>query len=197
MPFEHSAEQEIKEYFAQKGIGFADHSSSYEKLDFTILDKNGLPLFRLDVKEKRQRYNLKNWPSFAPEPDLVILDDLTVRKCLAYAPQSGLLVRDSLCQQYIFFSVIDLALMPRMRVNRPIQRNQPQLKGKWLINARNGKASQALDQAIAHIGDYLNRLDTTLLTSTACYGTYVDETIDSGGIVRQPSHWDTDVQNTR
>lgn len=197
MPFDISMEQEIKSYFARMEIPFSDNSASYADPDFTILDQIGLPLFRLDVKEKRQRYNMQNWPAFAPEADLLILDDLTVCKCLAYAPQSGLLVRDNLCQKYIFFSVIDLALMPRQRVNRPINRNQLERKGKWLINARNGKASQTLHHAIAHIWDYLNRLDTTLLTSTACYGTYVDETIDSGGIVREPSHWDTDVQSTR
>jgi hypothetical protein len=190
-------EQEIKTYFVQQGIPFADHSASYEDLDFTILDRSGLPLFRLDVKEKRQRYNMQNWPAFAPEADLLILDDLTVRKCLAYAPQSGILVRDNLVQRYIFFSVIDLALMPRQRVNRPINRNQPEQKGKWLINARNGQIAPSLHRCMDHLRDYLDQLDTTILTSTPCYGTYVDETIDSAGIVRNPAHWDADVKGTR
>jgi hypothetical protein len=197
MPFDISMEQEIKTYFAQKEIPFSDNSASYEDLDFTILDRNGLPLFRLDVKEKRQRYNMQNWPAFAPEADLLILDDLSVRKCLAYAPQSGILVRDNLVQRYLFFSVIDLALMPRQRVNRPINRTQPERKGKWLLNANNGVSSPSLHHAIDQIQDYLDNLDTTILTLTACYGNYVDETIDSAGIVRNSSHWDTDVQRTR
>lgn len=197
MPFDSSMEQEIKSYFVQIGIPFADHSASFEDLDFTILDQSGLPLFRLDVKEKRQHYNLRHWPNFAPEADLLILDDLTVRKCLVYAPQSGILVRDNLGQRYIFLSVIDLALMPRQRVNRPINRNRPERKGKWLINARNGQIAPSLPHSMDHIREYLDQLDTTILTSTACFGSYVDETIDSAGIVRNPSHWDADVQGTR
>lgn len=197
MSFDISMEQEIKSYFAQRGIPFSDNSASYEDLDFTILDRSGLPLFRLDVKEKRQHYNLQHWPAFAPEADLLILDDLSVRKCLAHAPQSGILVRDNLGQRYLFFSVIDLALMPRQRVNRPINRNRPEHKGKWLINARNGQIASSLHRCMDYLKDYLHRLDTTILTSTSCYGRYVGETIDSAGIVRNPSHWDVDVNDTR
>jgi hypothetical protein len=197
MPFDISMEQEIKNYFAEREIPFSDNSTSYADLDFTIMDESGLALFRLDVKEKRQRYNMQNWPAFAPEVDLLILDDLTVRKCLAYAPQSGILVRDNLVQRYLFFSVIDLALMPRQRVNRLINRNRPQRKGKWLINARNGQIAPSLHRCMDHLQGYLDQLDTPILTLTACYGSYVDETIDSAGIVRNPSHWNTDVQDTR
>src|SRR5688572_25749613 len=127
-----SFEQEIKNYLKQQNIKFSDHSSTYNQLDFTIF-RDDQPVFHFDAKEKRQTYNLSNWPRFGPELDLFILDDLAVRKCLAFAPKSGILVRDNLRQKYFFFSVIDLALMPRIRVNRPIHRNQPDLKGKWLI----------------------------------------------------------------
>jgi len=58
MTVDNSVEQEIKDYFTQKGIKFSDNSSSYEQLDFTINNKNGQPAFHLDVKEKRQKYNL-------------------------------------------------------------------------------------------------------------------------------------------
>jgi hypothetical protein len=191
-----SFEQEIKKYLQQKSIKFFDRSSAYDQLDFTIL-KNDQPAFHFDAKEKRQTYNLSNWPKFALQTDLFILDDLAVRKCLAYAPKSGILIRDNLRQKYFFFSIIDLALMPRLRVNRQIHRNQPDLKGKWLINLRNGKESESLDEAIKYIRAYLQKMNSYLFNVHECYGDYVDENIDHGGIVRRPTHWDTDVQGTR
>jgi hypothetical protein len=128
---------------------------------------------------------------------LFILDDLAVRKCLAHAPQSGILIRDNIRERYFYFSIVDLSLMPRKRVNRPINKNQPDIKGKWLINLCNGKEAQSLDKAISHIRQYLQDLKTVLFEVLECYGNYVDENIDIGGIVRNPSHWDTDVQSTR
>jgi len=192
-----SFEQEIKKYFAKQGIKFDDASASYKRLDFTIYDKHDQPSFHLDVKEKRQKYNLKNWPEFAPEPDLFVLDDLTVRKCLAHAPQSGILIRDNLREKYIFFSVVDLALMPRLRVNRPINRNQPDVKGKWLINLKNGKSASSLDKAIYNIRYYARDMDVILFDTLECFGNYADEKIEISGIVRKASYWDQDVKATR
>ena len=192
-----SFEQEIKKFFAQKAIKFSDASSSYEQLDFTIYDRQEQPSFHVDVKEKRQKYNLKNWPQFAPEADLFVLDDLTVRKCLAHAPQSGILIRDNLREKYVFFSVVDLALMPRLRVNRPINRNQADVKGKWLINLRNGKSSSSLDKAIFSIRYYLRDMNVILFDTLECYGNYMDEKIEIGGVVRKPVYWDEDVKSTR
>jgi hypothetical protein len=166
-------------------------------LDFTIIDINGQPAFHFDVKEKRQKYNLNNWPKFAPESDLFILDDLAVRKCLAYGPKSGILIRDNIRKKYNFVSIVDLALMPRARVNRPIHRNQHEEKGKWLINLRNGKEFQLLDEAYNHFHLYLQELNSVLLDTISCYGNYIGEDIQVGGIVRTPSHWETDVKNTR
>lgn len=197
MPEIKSFEQEIKTYFDQQGIRFSDDSSAYKKLDFTIHDKIGQPTFYLDVKEKRQKYNMKHWFPFAPEADLFVLDDLTVRKCLAHAPQSGVLIRDNIRKRYYFFSVVALALMPRMRVNRPINRNKPEVKGKWLVNLRNGKKSLSLEKAVFNIRFYLRDLNTTLFETLECYGDYVDEKIEEGGILRKPAHWDEDVKSTR
>lgn len=191
-----SFEQEIKAYCVRKGIKFIDGSSTFDELDFTIYDQTGQNAFHFDAKEKRQKYALSNWPDFAPEPDLFILDDLAARKCLAHAPKSGILIRDNLRGAYFFFSVIDLALMPKKRLNRPINKNQPGAKGKWLINLRNGKQSHSLDAAISGIFSFLQDLPLVFKT-LECYGNYVGETIDSGGTVRKPSHWDRDVRSTR
>jgi hypothetical protein len=132
LPFE----QELKNHLLKSNIKFEDNSKSYKLLDFTLfLEKK----FHLDVKEKLQKYSVDNWPKVMPERDMFIIDDLAVRKCLAYFPLSGLLIRDKLNSRYIFFSVIDLALMPKKRVYRGIKRNQPDIKGKWIVNLKKRK----------------------------------------------------------
>lgn len=191
-----SVEQEVKRYLERAAIRYTDNTTSFKKPDFTLWLQPETPFF-LEVKEKRQAYNPNNWPHFAPEADLFILDDLTVRKCVGYAPRAGVLVRNNLQAGYYFFSVIDLALMPRLRVNRPINRNAPELKGKWLINLQNGFAAVTLAQAFTHIHRYLADLPTILFDHHPCYGDYVGEQIDSGGVERNPAHWTTDVQATR
>jgi hypothetical protein len=197
MGFGISVEQEMKIYLDERKIAFEDNSSSFRQPDFMIKNDREEAVFHLEVKEKRQRYNLNNWHKFAPEPDLFITDDLSVRKCLAYAPKSGILVRDNIRGKYVFFSVTDLMLIPRKRVNRPIHKNHLEIKGKWLINLRNGKDAGNLADAFVHIRTYLKNLDKILFETKECYGNYVDEIIDIAGITRNPSHWETDVKGTR
>jgi len=195
-----SLEQEVKRFLNEKKVSFEDNSASYTHLDFVILFK-GEPYFYLEVKEKRRRYNAKNWPPFAEEVDLFIIDDLTVRKCLAHAPRSGVLVRDSGRDNgqdaYFFFSVIDLALMPRLRVNREIRRKASGVKGKWLINLRNGVRAGNIEGAFAALRAYVEKLDDDLFTATECHGDYVGEEVAVGGTVRKSFYWNRDVQSTR
>ncbi len=191
-----SIEQAVKQHLERSGQRFVDNTAAFDALDFTIMLGESA-VFYLEVKEKRRPYNQANWPVFAPEADLFILDDLTVRKCLGYAPRAGVLVRDNMRSSYYFFSVIDLALMPRLRVNRSIQRNAADLKGKWLVNLQNGFQADNLADAFAHLNRYVKELPSILCEWHACYGDYVDEAIGSGGIVRNPTHWESDIQATR
>lgn len=191
-----SLEQEVKRLLTQKGVAFQDRSASFKEPDFTIL-VNKLPYFHLEVKEKRQHYNLKHWDSSIEERHLFILDDLTVRKCLAYSPKSGILIRDNLRKMYFFFSIVDLALMPKRRVNRPIQRNLAALKGKWLIDLNHGAKSTSLETILASLRQYVETSDEILFENIECHGHYQGEEIALGGIPRKPKHWQTDVEATR
>jgi hypothetical protein len=191
-----SVEQEVRAYFEHARIHYSDDTTSFKKPDFTFrVAKKAL--FFLEVKEKLQPYNPRNWPAFAPEAELFILDDLTVRKCIAYAPRAGVLVRDNTQGNYRFFSVVDLTLMPKMRVNRAIQRQRLEWKGKWLINLQNGAAAASLGQAFAHIRRYADDLSSILFERHACFGNYIGEQIGNGGTMRGPAYWDADVQATR
>ena len=120
-----------------------------------------------------------------------------MRKCIGYAPRSGVLVRDNLHKRYHFFTVIDLALMPRLRLNRPIQRTVQELKGKWLVNLQNSTTTDNLPKAIVALEEYIDDLPLIMDEQHSCYGRYVGEEILSGGIMRNPGHWETDIKATR
>ena len=192
-----SLEQEIRTLFAQRQMSYDDHSGSVTQLDFGFGERAAKRYFAFDAKEKLQSYNLRNWQTAIPEAHLFILDDLACRKVLLYAPNAGLLVRDTPQQRYLFFTVVDLFLMPKTRVNRPIHRTQLELKGKWLIDLRNGRPFSHLDELFGVINDYLNRRKAIFHEIHACYGDYVGEEIGAGGIERRPEHWDKDYGATR
>lgn len=192
-----SLEQEIRILFQQRGVAYDDHSDSFTRLDFGFGERAAKRYFVFDAKEKRQPYAQRNWQTEIPEAHLFILDDLACRKILLYAPNAGLLVRDTPQQRYLFFSVVDLFLIPKNRVNRAIRRTQPEQKGKWLIDLRNGRHLSRLDELFEAIDDYLDRRKAIFHQIHECYGDYVGEEIGSGGIERKPEHWDTDFGATR
>ena len=193
-----SLEKEIKDYFKGQGIPLADNSNSFEKLDFGFGDRDAKRYFSFDVKEKRQRYNMNNWQvANIPEEYLFILDDLAARKILAYAPNSGIIVRDNMHHRYFLFTVVDLYLMPKQRVNRTIKKQVEAYKGKWLIDLRNGQMFDRLADVFKGIEAYLDDRENIFLKILECYGDYMGEEIGKGGIVRVPEHWQTDVDETR
>ena len=193
-----SLESEFKTYFAQHQIPYEDHTTSLKKLDFSFGDPKAKTHFCFDVKEKRQHYTRQNWQQLdIPEAYLFILDDLAARKILAFAPNSGLVLRDNLNQKYYFFSIVDLFLMPKKRVNRTIKKQVETNKGKWLIDLRNGKVCDNLHGIFVAIDSYLKDREDIFLNTLACYGNYYGEKIGQGGVTRQPGHWKIDVTGTR
>lgn len=193
-----SFEQELKIYFKNNKINFNDNSSSLKLMDFTIISNFSKP-FYIDAKEKRQKINLKNWDVVTEEDEQYsfIIDDLAARKALAYAPRSGLIVRDNLTNTYFWFSILDLFLMPKKRVNRRIEKNISALKGKWIIdfrNATNGKSIDEIYQVILNEEKDILKKYTEILE---CYGNYYGEEIIIQGETRKPGHWDIDVNETR
>ncbi len=192
-----SLEQEIRTLFQQRRLEYDDHSGSFTQLDFGFGDRAAKRYFAFDAKEKLQSYNLRNWQTAIPEAHFFILDDLACRKILLHAPNAGLLVRDTPQQRYVFFTVVDLFLMPKARVNRAIRRTQLELKGKWLIDLRNGRSLSRLDELFPAIDNYLDRRKAIFHETHECYGVYVGEEIGAGGIERRPEHWDKDYGATR
>ncbi|MCP4346217.1 MAG: hypothetical protein GY795_11920 [Desulfobacterales bacterium] len=193
-----SFEKEIKNYLNTNGINYKDQSDSFEYLDFELEQfHDSEKSFHLDVKEKRQRYNMQNWKTKIPQEYFFIIDDLAARKILAYAPRSGIIIRDNILNRYCLFTVLDLYLMPKKRTNRPIKKQTDAYKGKWLVDLRNGIIAEDLATIFGNIHVYLKYLKKTYLETLECYGKYQGEIIDQQGIIRKPEHWNIDVAETR
>lgn len=192
-----SFEQEIKSFLLSRQLEYKDNSSSFKRLDFSVqLDTNWT--FHFDAKEKRQQYNLRSWQLTAEqEPHAFIMDDLAARKILAYGPYSGMVIRDNLLGGYYFFSVLDMFLMPKLRVNRPIEKNAKALKGKWLIDLRNGQKCDSMSGVLDLFKLYIAKREDFFLNILECYGDYQGENIGERGEVRKPAYWDIDVKETR
>ncbi|MFQ5446669.1 MAG: hypothetical protein ACE5FF_07030, partial [Saprospiraceae bacterium] len=185
-----SFEQEIKTFLRDRNLEYKDNSSSFKRLDFSVvLDEQWT--FYFDAKEKRQQYNLHNW-NLTPEQQehTFIMDDLAARKILAYAPWSGMVVRDNLRENYYFFSVLDLFLMPKIRANRPIHKAKKALKGKWVIDLRNGVICASMTEVLAVIKKYIAHREELFLHQLDCYGDYTGEDIGLSGEVRKPAYWE-------
>jgi len=143
--------------------------------------------------------NTKNWPSIEEgnEKFAFIIDDLAARKIFAYAPYSGLIIRDNITSAYYWYSVIDLGLMPKIRVNRAIKKNDLQYKGKWIIDFRNAAKAHSLDDLSKTIKQYAEAIVHMCTEFIPCYGKYHNEKLSVEGEIRNPSHWVIDVKETR
>ncbi len=192
-----SFEQEIKAFLKKNNLEYKDNSSSFKRLDFSVkLDEQWQ--FHFDAKEKRQHYNISNWQLHKDqEQHTFIMDDLAARKILAYAPYSGMVIRDNLLGGYYFYSVLDLFLMPKTRVNRPIHKEQEGLKGKWIIDFRNGHKCNSMDEVLALFRRFIEKREDIFINILECFGHYQGENIGQRGEVRKPEYWNIDVKETR
>ncbi len=190
-------EQEIKALLTKHEVSFDEGCASFDALDFCLHSEQRGD-FYFDAKEKRQEIQAANWPDIGvPQEHLFILDDLAARKLLKFAPDSGLVVRDNLRGLYFFFDVVRLFLMPRVRVNRRIEWSSPAIKGKWIIDLRNGEQCASLMEVFEKIAAYHDAQEEIFHKVLACYGDYVGEVIEEGGITRRPEHWIKDREETR
>jgi hypothetical protein len=135
----------------------------------------------LEVKEKKQRYRPR-WVELAGcilEPDLLVQDELSARKVLAYSPLAFLLFKDRLSREtpYVVYSGLDLFCLPKRRVNRAIARATPRFKGKWLLSRRDGRCFANLEEALRFIAEYSAHGYLDDLRRLECYGNFVGESI--------------------
>lgn len=188
-----SFEKEIRDFLRNQDISYKDYTNSATKVDFSYTLKSHT--FWFDVKEKRQEYNMKNWTDLIPEKDCFILDELGIRKVMEHGAYSGIIIRNNLLDEYIFFSFLDLFSMPKIRVNRETN-SKGYLKGKWIINLNNGKRCKTLKELFLSIGKYKEKKDN-LFSQGECYGEYSGEKIEIKGTTRTGYYKFIDYSSTR
>jgi hypothetical protein len=176
-------EVELQDYLAGQGLRHKDNTGQLLLPDFFVwlIVEGQERRIALEAKEKKQRYRPR-WVELAggiPEPDLLVLDELSARKMLAYSPLAFLLFKDRLCQEtpYIVYSMLDLFCLPKRRVNRAIAKTITRFKGKWLLSRRDGRCFASLAEALRFIAEYSAHGYLDDLRRLECYGNFVGENI--------------------
>lgn len=86
----------------------------------------------LELKEKKQRYGNRWVREGGPrEPDMFILDELTVRRAAEKYPAVFFLLRDRPMNRLFFAPIWELLSVQRIRLNRLTGKVA---KGKWIID---------------------------------------------------------------
>ena len=109
-------------------------TASTERLDFQLVGP-GARLLEVELKAKRQVY--RGWGRYRPEVaerDLLILDELALRKLVDAGRYAFLLVRDIPANRWAVWSIHDLVMTTKVRVSRRLGGESGPVKGKVLIS---------------------------------------------------------------
>ena len=182
-----SFETEIREYCKEYNIDFEDHGDSSRHPDFKLGD------VWLEVKEKGN-LNPKNWPITGDGKTVFIVDELTMRRLMTFAPKALLAFRDNKTGRYYVADVFTVWLMPRKRVRRPVA-GKKYPKGKWLLDIRNFKEVFSIKELL----DYAMKFDGGFYANTFsdCMGEFLGEQVYTTDNVRHIGYQNTDFLMTR
>lgn len=125
-------------------------TASTERLDYQLAGP-GARLLEVELKAKRQCY--RGWGRYRPdvaERDLLILDELALRKLVDAGRYAFLLVRDVPGSRWAVWTMHDLVLTPKTRVTRRLALGTGAVKGKLLLSMAEdahlfGSAAAAID----------------------------------------------------
>ena len=177
-------EEEVKAGLGTLGWQLEDHTADHDHPDLGFLRQVRGKTVRavLELKEKRQPLRGR-WVELAgvPEPELLVLDEVSARKLLARAPRAFLLFHDLTRPDapYVLFTIIDLFCMPKVRVQRSINLNDRRMKGKWLLDRRHGQTFGNLNGVFAALATYLDRRMMDDLRRLEPHGPYIGETVET------------------
>ncbi|OIO96688.1 MAG: hypothetical protein AUK03_03530 [Anaerolineae bacterium CG2_30_64_16] len=166
------------------GWTYQDNTADHDRPDLYIFRSvRGKPArLALELKEKRQPYRPR-WAELAglPEAELLVLDEVSARKLLAWAPRAMLLFQDLTqpARPYVLFSIIDLFCAPRVRTERPIALNAQRVKAKWLLDRRHGQAYPELNGVFAALANYVDHRMWEQLRRLEAHGVFTGETVET------------------
>jgi hypothetical protein len=177
-------EEEVKAGLLALGWRYEDHTTDHDWPDLSFVRQvRGKPVRAvLELKEKRQPLRGR-WAELAgiPEPELLVLDEVSARKLLARAPRAFLLFHDLTQpeQPYVLYTIIDLFCTPKVRVQRSINLNDRRLKAKWLLDRRHGRVFAQLNSVFAAMATYLDRGMMDDLRRVEPHGPFIGETVET------------------
>lgn len=135
-------------------------TSSTDRLDYQLVGPGGR-LLEVELKTKRQVY--RGWGRYRPdveEKDLLILDELALRKLVDAGRYAFLLVRDLPGGRWAVWSTHDLVMTSKSRVTRRLDVGTGAVKGKVLVSfAEDASLFTDVSSAIDHIVDTLRNTD--------------------------------------
>lgn len=138
---------------------YSEFTERRDRPDFKV-SLRGAPPIWVELKEKKQPYNIDNWPivreSGIPERHAFIEDELSVRRLMSYGMYSFLVVKDRPHDHHIVYDFHDLLHMPRIRVNRD---NGDHKKGKWIMSYSWGVGFPRIKQTISYLTTSLARIE--------------------------------------
>lgn len=177
-------EQAMMAGLAALGWEYQDNTTAHDRPDLYIYRQVRGERVRvaLELKEKRQPYR-DRWAEAAgvPQSELLVVDEVAMRKLVAWAPRALLLFWDATRpdRPYVLFTIIDLFCLPKVRVQRPISLNEPRLKAKWLLDRRHGLGLGDLNGAFAALARYVDRTLWDDLRRLEAHGDFIGERVDT------------------
>jgi len=166
------------------GWKYQDNTTDHDRPDLYIFRsvRGKLVRLALELKEKRQSYRAR-WAELAelPEAELLVLDEVSARKLLTWAPRALLLFQDLTqpARPYVLFSIIDLFCAPRVRAQRPIALNAQRVKAKWLLDRRHGQAYSDLNGVFAAMANYVDHAMWEQVRRLEVHGAFAGETVET------------------
>ena len=165
--------------------------NAYDKPDFLFEQYN----MYLEVKEKTQRYNPKNWPIKTQGKTVFIMDEISVRRMMLHGVNTALLVRDNTNFDRMYFAdLLTLTMMPRKRVNRP-NVHKEHAKGKWLLDFRNFIECNTLTHLLSLLAQYSEDIPDLYNWRSECFGDFMGEEIPLAGTPRTLALQNQDVKD--
>jgi hypothetical protein len=133
---------------------------AFDALDFAVLGP-GERLAQVELKAKHQPY--RGWGHLRPklaEADLLVLDELALRKIVEAGRYAYLVVADLPSARWCVWSTVDLVLASKIRTVRTLATGTTRLKAKVLLDMREAAAVTASPtDAAGVIAEALDRCD--------------------------------------
>lgn len=191
----------MRSILTRNRMKFTDNTNSYTDPDFGIIRREGIGehVFWIELKEKFQSYNIRDWGfTEEEEPKRFIIDTLSVNRLLITEryTRSGIIIKDNVYGGYYFASKLDLMASTLKAVNRLTEKSSEDLKGKYIIRLDRLKKHLHLKHALSAALRHDNRIPY-LRSQHECYTDNLSAKPEVLGSVRTEGYWQEDLQKSR